>query len=180
MSTGTKRRRTASDAGSKAPTTKGGAHDAPLTRLNELLTDAITTAKAIKRARKDDPALQKAHKLANSLLKALPLSEVTAPKDVGYNIHKGSLERGVRALEVHCRHDPIDGWEQQGEMMWDISGEIVKWLPELWGFMAEDEVDPELIRPALILCSNTVGSMSGCESRCVGLLTTPFYGFPLT
>ncbi|KAH9475874.1 hypothetical protein JR316_0011434 [Psilocybe cubensis] len=134
-----------------------------VSRLNELLADALFIAENIDPDELKGPDSRKAIKLARSILQALPVENFV--KSIGYNDHKRSLNEKIRALQKHCKRDWKDGYERQSEMMSEISEEIVQWLPELWRVMAEEEADPELIRPSLVLCSTIVGDIWSCKSR---------------
>lgn len=169
MSTGNKRRRTTATANSGDPSTTSDASKATLARLNELLAEALTTAKAVKPGRGDGSAIKKARRLVNSLLKALPID--TTIQAIGYDAHKVSLDKSIKALQKDCKRNWKDGYEEQGEMMEEIGSEIVEWISDLWRLMVEDDADLTLIKQALILCSDTVDRIWACHSRLVFLHT---------
>ncbi|KAF9561174.1 hypothetical protein CPC08DRAFT_817866 [Agrocybe pediades] len=161
--TGTKRRRAGTRSSSRpAARRSNDSEEAPsFTRLNALIAEAVEMAKLLKAKKSDNNAVQEAHALTNSLLKALPKVQKAAdPQSLGYDMHKKLLETSVRALRKHAQKDPIDGWEEQSEMMEDISSAVVKWLLEIWKKLNEEEdVDLGLIEKCLDVCSDAISGM---------------------
>lgn len=137
--------------------------DAPLTRLNKLLADAVQVAKEVEPMREDGPAIKKAHKLANSLLKVLPIE--VAVKSIEYNTHKASLDKAIKELKKDVSRNWKNGWDEHSEMEEEIGDEIVEWFPTLWQQMAVDGMDVKPVQQALVLCSSTVKSIENIRSR---------------
>ncbi|KAF4616981.1 hypothetical protein D9613_008294 [Agrocybe pediades] len=154
-STSNKRRRAnTTGAASKPKADADAGTDQPsLSRLNQLMTEALKTAKAIQPTRSDGPAIKKAHTLANSLLKAIP-ADITL-KTIAFDEHKASFDAEVKALQRHCKRDYHDGYDEQTEMMEDLSKSIVEWLVELWELMQEPDMDLKVIEKCFVLAEYT-------------------------
>ena len=86
---------------------------------------------------------------------------------IGYEEHKASLSGDVKDLLKHVKRDWHDGYEEQSEMMSEIAGEILGWLPDLWQIAVEDGLELSLIQKCLLLCSDTVKKIEGWNSRLV-------------
>lgn len=137
-----------------------------LTHLHELLADAFTIAKKVKLSDIDGPAIRKAYKLTSLILQALRPIDSTA-KSIRYD----SLEKGLKALQKDCKRDWSSGSDIQSDMMRRMSMEIIQWIStDLWWLMCQGDVDMELIRISLNLCSSTIRDIQSCNSRLVDLL----------
>ncbi|KAF9549274.1 hypothetical protein CPC08DRAFT_729380 [Agrocybe pediades] len=166
FSTSNKRRRANTTGAASKPDkadADAGTDQPSLSRLNQLMTEALKTAKAIQPSRSDGPAIKKAHALANSLLKAIP-ADITL-KTIAFDEHKASFDAEVKALQRHCKRDYHDGYDEQTEMMEDLSKSIVEWLVELWELMQEPDMDLKVIEKCFVLCASTVDRIADCESR---------------
>ncbi|KAJ7597862.1 hypothetical protein C8J56DRAFT_329532 [Mycena floridula] len=164
MSAGQKSRRLATDDSSTPSAKKRRVSriESSVGDLNELLEQALMTAKTLKLLSGDGPALQVARNLTTSLLDSLPADPTI--KAIGYDAHKTSFDKQIKALDKHVRRD-YDGYEIQGEMMEKIGKEILDWLPILWRAVSEDGADIKLVCQSLRLCSDAVNRLGNSESQ---------------
>ncbi|KAH9480316.1 hypothetical protein JR316_0006914 [Psilocybe cubensis] len=122
-----------------------------------------TARKSASSKPKNIPATSKTTKVAPSKKS----TQESIENAIGYAEHKESLKSGLKDLKEHVRRDRTDGYEEQAEMMTDISAEILKWLPKLWQLMTKVKgPDFKRIQQALVLCTDTVKGMEKCNSRC--------------
>lgn len=76
-----------------------------------------------------------------------------------------TLEALVKALEKSCEADPYEGWEEQMEIMQDITQEILQWLPVLWRVGVEARSDTAEAHQALLGCWRTYERVITCDSE---------------
>lgn len=84
---------------------------------------------------------------------------------IGYETHKRSLDNGVKDLLKHVKREWHDGYEEQSEMMQEISQEVLEWLPKLWQVGIEEGLEIQLIRKCLVLCTDIINKVANCGSR---------------
>ncbi|KAK0185201.1 hypothetical protein F5146DRAFT_1071846 [Armillaria mellea] len=140
----------------------------PVQRLHNLLTDALTTAKALEVTPDNRAALQNVREIAVSLLDILPAGR--GVRDLQYDLHDISLTSLSRELAKVERYDPDNEHDEQGPLVERIMEEVVEWLPDIWLAMTEENSDIDLIRRCMIICSSAADNLSGefdCSKRLV-------------
>lgn len=84
---------------------------------------------------------------------------------IGYEAHRKSLTKGLKDLTKHINRNWKTGWQEQGEMMGEIGGEVLDWLPTLWKVGVHEGREIELIRRSLVLCTETFRKLTDCGSQ---------------
>lgn len=84
---------------------------------------------------------------------------------VGYAKHEESLQGSLHALQVHCRREWKNGYEEQGEMMKEICSEFKKWFPVLLYVGIEKGAEFALVNKSLNLIESIYSGVWKCESR---------------
>ncbi|KAF7977957.1 hypothetical protein HWV62_2049 [Athelia sp. TMB] len=76
-----------------------------------------------------------------------------------------SITKGIEELKASVRKDWKHGYEEQGEMMADVAGEISSWLPILWTVGVEQGVEIELVHRCLKFCKASYDKLGNTNSR---------------
>ncbi|KAF9561185.1 hypothetical protein CPC08DRAFT_707617 [Agrocybe pediades] len=154
MSTGNKRRRVSPSPNSQT-TTRSNVDGDPLSRLTDLTTQVIETAKLVKATPDKGAAVHKVRELADLLLlKVLPYDLIA------YDVHKSWFQHHVDAFLNYCDQINVEGYEMD-HMLREITRKIIKWLPKLWLCMVEEDADLGIIAKCFALCSKSLERLSG-------------------
>ncbi|KAF9549280.1 hypothetical protein CPC08DRAFT_769111 [Agrocybe pediades] len=162
MARGNKRRRI--DASSSSTTLRSNSVNVEkpsLTRLNELISEAVQIAKAIQPVFHEDWLLIKeAHILKDSLLKALPVDST----DIKYEEHEPSIRKDVQELEfLNSRPGENETIEY---LISKLAERLNQWLAHIWRCMQhEDLVDMNLVEKSFVLCSEGLEVILDCCAR---------------
>ncbi|KII85698.1 hypothetical protein PLICRDRAFT_326053 [Plicaturopsis crispa FD-325 SS-3] len=76
-----------------------------------------------------------------------------------------SLSKQQKALAKSVRSDWKTGWQEQGEMMSQIDGDISGWLPTLWKVGVEHGKEHRLVHKSLKLCKSTYDALRKTNSQ---------------
>ncbi|KAF9029829.1 hypothetical protein BDZ89DRAFT_1065121 [Hymenopellis radicata] len=153
----------AAGASKKQRRDQDDASAATLTRIATLLQEVMDAAKTVKDLPTAGlPDLRRARGLAAALLTTLPPDP--AIEEIKIVEHKGRIETKLSKLRSSCASDWHDGYETQWEYMEQICAEIGKWLPAIWNAF-ETGSDFQIVRTAIVYCTQTVDAIWDCESR---------------
>ncbi|KDQ53538.1 hypothetical protein JAAARDRAFT_197346 [Jaapia argillacea MUCL 33604] len=86
---------------------------------------------------------------------------------IDFEGHQASLEGGMKALLKHVKMDWDEGYEEQGEMMERIAGEVIAWLPALWCAAVENGMEIPQVHRCAVLCTDIIHQLSETNSRTI-------------
>jgi len=84
---------------------------------------------------------------------------------IGYESRSAVISKKLVALEKHVNADWKNGWEDQGNMMYDILGQLEEWLSLLWKVGVEMGTEHKLVHKSLKYCITTLKKLKGSRSR---------------
>ncbi|PPQ78574.1 hypothetical protein CVT25_011785 [Psilocybe cyanescens] len=146
------------------PNVSAADNAARLARLQELLAEALTTAKAVVPTHHRHATIRKVHQTIGSLLAVLPEDRNSNARSE-YNAHKRALNKSMDALRSSCEIEGLEALDKQGLLIGDIVDELSEWIPNIWYNIADtnaEEADEDLAQDSLRSCSIATSAMQDC------------------